>query len=96
MTGSANRNSVPAHRAWNKDLSRAIDHACERAIARLFSDTRDERIKQALAQGFLAGVGWCFSEQSDEDIAKSALALGLEAIEAATGVLRRPVEAEEN
>jgi hypothetical protein len=96
MTGSTSRKSAPAHGAWNKELSRAIDQACERAMARLFSDIKDERIKQTLTQGFLAGVEWCFSEQSDKDIARAALALDLEPNEAVTGVLRKPVEVKEN
>ena len=65
-------------------------------MARLFSGVRDERIEQAIAQGFLAGVEWCFSEQSDKDIAIAALSLGLEPNEAVTGVLRKPIEVEES
>jgi hypothetical protein len=67
----------------------AIEQACERTIVRLFPGVRDEAIKQALAQGFLAGVDWCFSEQSDADIAEAALAIGMDPNEAATGALRK-------
>jgi len=88
MTAKASRRSVSAE-PWNKDLARAIEQACERAMFRLFSEVRDERVKQAMAQGFLAGVEWCFSEQSDEEIAKATLALGMEPNEAVTGELRR-------
>jgi hypothetical protein len=86
MTVKTSRGSVAAE-PWNKDLARAVEQACERAMFRLFSEVRDERLKQAMAQGFLAGVEWCFSEQSDEDIAKATLALGMEPNEAATGEL---------
>ena len=87
MTAKVSGKSASAE-SWTKDLSRAIDQACERAMGRLFSDVKDERLAQAMAQGFLAGVEWCFSEQSDEDIAKAALALGLEPNEAIAGELR--------
>jgi hypothetical protein len=86
MTVKTSRGSVAAE-PWNKDLARAVEQACERAMFRLFSEVRDERLKQAMAQGFLAGVEWCFSEQSDEDIAKATLALGMEPNEVATGEL---------
>ncbi len=92
MTVSISRNAAPAHGAWSKKFSRAIDQACEHAMARLFAGVHDERIKQALAQGFLSGVEWCLSEQSDKDIARATLALGLEPNEAVTGVLRKPEE----
>jgi hypothetical protein len=75
--------------AWNTEFSNAIEQACERAIMRLFPPIRDEAIKQALAQGFSAGVDWCFSEQFDADVAKAALALGVSTDEAATGALRK-------
>ena len=74
---------------WDKAFLNAIEQACERAIERLFPDIRDEAIKQAIAKGFLAGVDWCFSEQSDEDIAEAALAIGISHEEAASGVLRK-------
>jgi hypothetical protein len=74
---------------WDKAFLNVIEQACERAIERLFPGIRDEAIKQALAQGFLAGVDWCFSEQSDEDIAEAALAIGVSHEEAATGALRK-------
>jgi hypothetical protein len=66
-----------------------IEHACLRAIERSFSGVLDEAIKQALAQGFSAGVDWCFSEQFDADVAKAALALGVSTDEAATGAVRK-------
>jgi len=75
----------PAKAAWNQSLARTIEQAYERTISRLFSDVRDEAIRQALAQAFLAGVDWCFSEQSDNDIAEAALAIGLGPDEAVTG-----------
>jgi hypothetical protein len=78
-------NSKLTKAAWDQALSNTIEQACERAIFRLFSDVRDEAIKQALAQAFLAGVDWCFSEQSDNDIAEAALAIGLDPDEAVTG-----------
>lgn len=77
--------SKPTKAAWDQGLSTTIEQACERAILRLFSDERDEAIRQALAQAFLAGVDWCFSEQSDNDIAEAALAIGLGPDEAVTG-----------
>ena len=75
--------------AWNTEFSNAIEQACERAIMRLFPPIRDEAIKQALAQGFSAGVDWCFSEQFDEDIAEAALAIDMDPNEAVTGALRK-------
>jgi hypothetical protein len=75
----------PTKAVWDQALSTTIEQACERAILRLFSDVHDEAIRQALAQAFLAGVDWCFSEQSDNDIAEAALAIGLGPDEAATG-----------
>ena len=42
-----------------------------------FCGVRDEAIKQALAQGFSAGVDWCCSEKFDADVAKAALAIGM-------------------
>ncbi len=80
-------NSKLTKAAWDRALSSAIEQACERAIFRLFSDVRDEAIRQALTQAFLAGVDWCFSEQSDNDIAEAALAIGLGPDEAATGAI---------
>jgi hypothetical protein len=74
---------------WDKAFLNVIEHACMRAIERSFSGIRDEAIKQALAQGFSAGVDWCFSEQFDVDVAKTALALGVSTDEAATGALRK-------
>ena len=75
--------------AWDKAFSNVNAQAVERAIANLFSQVRDEAIRQALAQGFLAGVDWCFSEQSDADIAKAALLVGVEPEEATTGAIRK-------
>ena len=74
---------------WDKAFLNVIEHACLRAIERSFSGIRDAAIKQALAQGFSAGVDWCFSEQFDADIAKAALAVGVSADEAATGAGRK-------
>jgi ribulose bisphosphate carboxylase small subunit len=74
---------------WNRTLENAVAQACEGAITRLFPRIQDETIRQALAQGFAAGVEWCLSEQFDKDIAKAALAIGLDAEEAATGALRK-------
>jgi len=74
---------------WNKAFLDVVEQACERAMFRLFSGVRDEAIKQALAQGFSAGVDWCFSEQFDADIAETALAIGMDPDEAATGALRK-------
>ena len=54
-----------------------------------FENINDEKIKQALAQGFSAGVDWCCSEQFDADVAKAALAIGLAPEEAATGAVRK-------
>jgi len=75
--------------AWDKTFTNVIAQAAERAIASLFPHVRDEAIKQALAQGFLAGVDWCFSEQSDADIAKAALLVGISPAEAETGPTRK-------
>ena len=77
--------SKPTKAAWDQSLSHTIEQACERAILKLFSDAHDEAARQALAQAFLAGVDWCFSEQSDNDIAEAALAIGLDPDEAVTG-----------
>ena len=74
---------------WDKAFLNVIEHACLRAIERSLSGIRDEAIKQALAQGFSAGVDWCFSEQFDADVAKAALALGVSADEAATGAAQK-------
>jgi hypothetical protein len=74
---------------WDKAFLNVIEHACLRAIERSFSGICDEAIKQALAQGFSAGVEWCFSEQLDVDVAKAALALGVSTDEAATGAARK-------
>ena len=74
---------------WDKAFLDVVEQACERAMFRLFSGVRDEAIKQALAQGFAAGIDWCFSEQFDADIAEAALAIGMEPDEAATGALRK-------
>jgi hypothetical protein len=74
---------------WDKAFLNVIEHACVRAIERSISGIRDEAIKQALAQGFSAGVDWCFSEQFDADVARAALALGVSADEAATGAGRK-------
>ena len=74
---------------WDKAFLNVIEHACLRAIERSFSGIRDEAIKQALTQGFSAGMEWCFSEQFDADVAKAALALGVSTDEAATGAARK-------
>jgi hypothetical protein len=74
---------------WNKAFLDVVEQACERAMFRLFAGVRDEAIKQALAQGFSAGIDWCFSEQFDADIAEAALAIGMDPDEAATGALRK-------
>ena len=74
---------------WVPAFLNAVEHACETAMATLFGDVNDEKIKQALAQGFSAGVDWCCSEQFDADVAKAALAIGLAPEEAATGAVRK-------
>jgi hypothetical protein len=74
---------------WDKTFLKVIEHACERAMQRTFGDVGDEKIKQALAQGFAAGVEWCFSAQFDADVAKAALAVGVSADEAVTGAVRK-------
>jgi hypothetical protein len=83
--------SKPTKAAWDQSLSHTIEQACERAILKLFSDAHDEAARQALAQAFLAGVDWCFSEQSDNDIAEAALAIGLSPDEAVTGAIPQMV-----
>ena len=75
--------------AWSNAFLNAVEQACETAMARLFSGVQDEAIKQALAQGFSAGVDWCCSEQFDADVAKAALAIGLAPEEAVTGAVRK-------
>src|SRR4051812_17878575 len=77
MTGTMGQ-SKSAKAAWDQSLAHTIEQACERAISRMFSGVRDEAARHALAQAFLAGVDWCFSEQSDNDIAEAALAIGLD------------------
>ena len=62
-----------AEGAWSNAFLNAVEQACETAIARLFGGVNDEKIKQALAQGFSVGVDWCCSEQFDADVAKAAL-----------------------
>ena len=74
---------------WDTGFSNAIEQACEMAMVRLFGGINDEKIKQALAQGFSAGVDWCCSEQFDADVAKAALAIGLAPEEAVTGAVRK-------
>jgi hypothetical protein len=74
---------------WDTAFSNAIEQASEMAMVRLFGGVRDEAIKQALAQGFAAGVDWCCSEQFDADVAKAALAIGLASEEAVTGAIRK-------
>jgi hypothetical protein len=83
--------SKPTKAAWDQSLSHTIEQACERAILKLFTDAHDEAARQALAQAFLAGVDWCFSEQSDNDIAEAALAIGLSPDEAVTGPIPQMV-----
>jgi hypothetical protein len=75
--------------AWSNAFSDAVEQACETAMAKLFYGVNDEKIKQALAQGFSAGVDWCCSEHFDADVAKAALAIGLTPEEAATGAVRK-------
>ena len=74
---------------WSKAFSNAVEQACEIAMVRLFGGVRDEAIKQALAEGFSAGVDWCCSEQFDADVAKAALEMGLAPDEAVTGAVRK-------
>ena len=74
-----------ADRAWSNAFLNAVEQAYETAMASLFGGVNDEKIKQALAQGFSAGVDWCCSEQFDADVANAALAIGLAPEEAATG-----------
>ena len=74
---------------WDTAFLDAVEQACETAMARLFGGVQDKAIKQALAQDFSAGVDWCCSEQFDADIAKAALAIGLEPEEAVTGAVRK-------
>jgi len=88
MEGNTKK-SEPTDGPWDRTFLNVIEQACVRAIERSFSWVRDEAIKQALAQGFSAGVDWCFSEQFDADIAEAALAIGMEPDEAATGALRK-------
>ena len=83
------KGSIMTDGPWDKAFLNVIEQACVRAIERSFSDIRDETIRQALAQGFLAGVDWCCSEQFDADIAKAALAIGIEPGEAASGAIRK-------
>ena len=72
---------------WDQSFSNALKQACERAILNLFPEVQDAATRRTLAQGFLAGVEWCFSEQSDNDIAKATLAVGLCSDEAAHGAI---------
>jgi hypothetical protein len=74
---------------WNKAFFKVIEQACERALERTLAGIVDEKIRQALAQGFSTGVEWCFSEQFDADVAKAALALGVSPDEAVTGTVRK-------
>ena len=83
------KGSIMTDGPWDKAFLNVIEQACVRAIERSFSEIRDEKIKQALAQGFSAGVDWCCSEQFDADVAKAALAIGLAPEEAATGAVRK-------
>ena len=83
------KGSIMTDGPWDKAFLNVIEQACVRAIERSFSDIRDETISQALAQGFLAGVDWCCSKQFDADIAKAALAIGIEPGEPATGAIRK-------
>ena len=78
-----------ADSAWSNAFLNGVEQACETAMARLFGGVNDEQIKQALAQGFSAGVDWCCSEQFDDDVAKAALAIGLAPEEATTGAVRK-------
>jgi len=82
-------NSKSAKDVWESTFSRAVEQAAARAILRIFPHLRDEAISQALAQGFLAGVDWCFSERSDDDIADAALAMGVDVDEAMSGAIRK-------
>ena len=83
------KGSIMTDGPWDKAFLNVIEQACVRAIERSFSDIRDETIRQALAQGFLAGVDWCCSEQFDDDVAKAALAIGLASEEAVAGAIRK-------
>jgi hypothetical protein len=81
-------NSKQPTGAWDQSFSNAVKQACERAILNLFPEVQDAAARRMLAQGFLAGVEWCFSEQSDSDIAKATLAVGLCPAEAVNGAIR--------
>ena len=83
------KGSIMTDGPWDKAFLNVIEQACVRAIERSFSEIRDEIIRQALAQGFLAGVDWCCSEQFDADIAEAAIAIGIEPGEAVTGAIRK-------
>ena len=87
--GGMTQKADGAEGAWSNAFSNAVEQACETAMARLFGGVNDAKIKQALAQGFSAGVDWCCSEQFDADVAKAALAIGLAPEEAATGAVRK-------
>ena len=87
--GDVTQKADGAEGAWSNAFLNAVEPACETAMARLFGGVNDEKIKQALAQGFSVGVDWCCSEQFDTDVAKAALAIGLAPEEAATGAVRK-------
>ena len=88
MEGNTRKSNL-ADGPWSNAFMNAVEQACEMAMVRLFGGVRDEAIKQALAQGFSAGVDWCCSEKFDADVAKAALAIGMEPDEATTGALRK-------
>jgi hypothetical protein len=82
--GGMTQKADGAEGAWSNAFLNAVEQACETAMARLFGGVNDEKIKQAVAQGFSAGVDWF-----DADVAKAALAIGLAPEEAATGAVRK-------
>ena len=88
MEGNTRKSNL-ADGPWSNAFMNAVEQACEMAMVRLFGGVRDEAIKQALAQGFSAGVDWCCSEQFDADVAKAALEIGLAPDEAVTGAVRK-------
>jgi hypothetical protein len=75
--------------SWDRTFLNAIEQACESAVQKAFGKINDEKIRQALGQGFAAGVEWCFSPQFDADVAQATLAVGVTADEAASGAVRK-------
>jgi len=78
-----------AEAAWDQTFMNVVEQACERAMQRTFSAISDVEMRQALTQGFAAGVEWCFSPQFDVDVAKATLAVGVSADEAVSGGVRK-------